>query len=116
MSALLTTFVNLLAKELPESWKWLQPIIDVLKEVLWPILILVGTAGMIYAVVLGVKLAQAETADAREEAKKRIINAVIALVVIIALILLLQIFVDNAPNWIGVESTTTTGGGEGGQS
>ena len=114
MSSLLTVFANLLAKELPEGWAWLQPIIDVLKEVLWPILILVGTAGMIYAVVLGVKLAQAETADAREEAKKRIINAIIALVCIIALILLLQIFVDNAPNWIGVDTGDTGGaGGEG---
>ena len=104
MSALLTTFVNLLAGEFDGTkWEFLNPIVEVLQEVLWPTLILVGTAGMIFAVVLGVKLAQAETADAREEAKKRIINAVIALVVIIALIALLAIFVDKAPEWIGAK-------------
>lgn len=106
MTALLTVFSSLLAqKTLPESWQWLQPIINVLNEVLWPILILVGTAGMIYAVVLGVQLAKAETSDAREEAKKRIINAIIALVCIIALILLLQIFITYAPEWIGATDT-----------
>ena len=113
MSALLTTFVNLLADKFAGTdWAWLDPIVNVLEEVLWPILILVGTAGMIYAVVLGVKLAQAETADAREEAKKRIINAVIALVVIIALIALLAIFVDKAPEWIGVEGSSGKGDGQ----
>lgn len=56
---------------------------------------------MIYAIVLGVKLARAESADARDEAKKRLINAIIALVVMIALILLLQLFVDNIGSWIG---------------
>lgn len=115
MSEFLSTFVNLLATEsssgLPEAWQWLDPIIDILNFVLWPILILVGTAGMIYAVVLGVKLARAETPDQREEAKKRIINAVIALVVIIALILLLKIFIDNFPSWLGIDTNPNNGSG-----
>lgn len=113
MSNFLTAFSTLLAdggEFAGTPWAWLDPIINVLKEVLWPILILVGTAGMIFAVILGVKLAKAETAEEREEAKKRIINAVIALVVIIALIALLAIFVENAPDWIDVRPDPNNGG------
>ena len=89
------------------QWKFLNPILEVLGAALIPILILVGTAGMIYAVVLGVKLARAETTDQRDEAKKRLINAIIALVVMIALILILQIFVSNIGTWL--EPVTGTG-------
>ncbi len=66
-------------------------------------LILVATAGTIYAVVLGVNMARAETADKREEAKKRIINAIMALVITIALILLLRLFEQNIDSWLGAE-------------
>ena len=83
------------------DWEFLNPVLEVLGAALIPILILVGTAGMIYAIVLGVKLAKAETTDQRDEAKKRLINAIIALVVMIALILLLQLFVSNIGTWVG---------------
>lgn len=83
------------------EWEWMNPILKVLGSALIPILILVATAGMIYSVVLGVKLARAETTEQRDEAKKRLIGAVIALVVIIALILLLQLFVTNIADWLG---------------
>lgn len=83
------------------QWEFLNPVLEVLGAALIPILILVGTAGMIYAIVLGVKLARAETTDQRDEAKKRLINAIIALVVMIALILLLQLFVSNIGTWVG---------------
>lgn len=98
------------------QWAFLNPVLEVLGAALIPILILVGTAGMIYAVVLGVKLARAETTDQRDEAKKRLINAIIALVVMIALILLLQIFVSNIGTWLGDVAGTETEGEGGGAS
>ena len=103
MSELLTMFSQLMVTKIDKDsdWSFLNPVLDVLASALIPILIIVGTAGMIYAIVLGVKLARAETTDARDEAKKRLINAVIALVVMIALILLLQLFTDNIAKWIG---------------
>lgn len=103
MSGLLNMFSQMMYKSIPNdsTWAFLNPVLEVLNGALIPILIFVGTAGMIYAIVLGVKLARAESADARDEAKKRLINAIIALVVMIALILLLQLFVDNIANWIG---------------
>lgn len=120
MSELLTMFSQLMVTKIDDKsqWSFLNPVLEVLASALVPILIIVGTAGMIYAIVLGVKLARAETTDARDEAKKRLINAVIALVVMIALILLLQLFTDNIANWIGdvaepkaetTDGTKTTG-------
>ena len=107
-------FMNFISQlnvyQFPEDsqWEWLNPILEVLGAALVPILILVATAGMIYSVVLGVKLARAETTDQRDEAKKRLINAVIALVVIIALILLLHLFVSNIGTWLGDVTGTET--------
>lgn len=80
--------------------EFLNPILSALNAILTPLLILVATAGTIYAVILGVNMARAETADKREEAKKRIINAVVALGVTIVLILLLGLFQSNIGNWV----------------
>ena len=62
---------------------------------LLPLMILVLSAGTIYAVVLGVNFARAETSDKREEAKKRLINAIIGIVIIFVLLLLLKILTSN---------------------
>ena len=62
-----------------------------INAMLTPILILVASAGTVYAVVLGVNFARAETSDKREEAKKRLINAIIGIVIIFILLLLLKI-------------------------
>lgn len=80
-----------------------KPVVDILDAMLVPILILVGTAGSIYAIVLGVNFSKAESADKREEAKKRMINAIIGLVVTILLLILLKLFTANAQaiaDWI----------------
>lgn len=80
-----------------------EPVVEILDAMLVPILILVGTAGSIYAIVLGVNFSKAESADKREEAKKRMINAIIGLVVTILLLILLKLFTANAQaiaNWI----------------
>lgn len=90
--------VNLAAKskiDYTGKWKPIKEIIDFIGSVLPYVLIVVATAGTIYAVVLGVNMAKADDAGKREEAKKRIVNFVIALVVTIVLILLLKLFADN---------------------
>jgi len=79
---------------------FLTPILNAIKDILGPVLVVVASVGSIYAVFLGVNLAKADSAEKREEAKKRLINAVIALVAMIALILLLKIFADNINVWI----------------
>lgn len=80
-----------------------KPVTDILDSMLLPILILIGTAGSIYAIILGVNFSKAESADKREEAKKRMINAIIGLVVTLLLLILLKLFTANATaiyDWI----------------
>lgn len=98
---MLANTFGLLATNFTGSLAFLNNIVSVLESILTPILIVVATAGCIYAVILGVNMARAESAEKREEAKKRVINAVIALAVIIVLILVLRLFIDNIDVWLG---------------
>ena len=81
---------------------WLKNVTDAIDMLLYPILALVATAGIIYAVVLGVNLAKAESTEKREEAKKRMINAIIGFVSIIALVLLMKLVIYFLPDIIGL--------------
>ncbi|MGN1212807.1 MAG: Mbov_0395 family pilin-like conjugal transfer protein, partial [Christensenellales bacterium] len=101
---------GLLYTELEGDYAFLNPILKVLNDIIWPILIVVAAVGTIYAIYLGVMMAKAENAEKREEAKKRVINAVIAVVVMVVLILLLQLFIQFAPDILGVDNA---GSGEG---
>ena len=90
--------------------KIVAPIIEILNSLLVPVIILLGTAGTIYAIVLGVQYSKAETADKRDEAKKRLIHAVIGIVIMLVVLILLKVFVANAFkifNWVQTEGTTT---------
>lgn len=91
-------------KAIPE-WirQILVPILGVLNTLLLPLIIILGVAGTIYAIVLGVQFAKAESADKRDETKKRLINAVIGLVIILVALIGMKIFIVNAPslfNWV----------------
>ena len=89
----------------PTQWGWVNDVCDAINLIIYPLLVLIGTAGIIYAIVLGVKLARAESADEQQEGKKRIINFIIGLVSIIALILLMKLFVTYLPAWIQVDDS-----------
>lgn len=84
-----------------EHLSFLDPLLEGLQASLVPILIVAGTAGSIYAVILGVNMARAETADKREEAKKRIINTIVAMIITVVLILIFYWFIGNVPEWFG---------------
>lgn len=86
-----------------EQLEWVDTLCQALSDILVPLLIIVATAGMIYAVVLGVNLARADSSEKQQEAKKRLIYAVVGLVCILVLILLLNIFVANVGKIIGAE-------------
>ncbi len=87
-----------------DRWQWVYEVCDAINLIIYPLLVLIGTAGIIYAIVLGVKLARAESADEQQEGKKRIINFVIGIVSVIALILLMKLFVTYLPAWISPEA------------
>ena len=68
--------------------KWLNALINTVNDVIGPILILVATAGIIYAIVVGVKFVKADTKDEREEAKQKLISVIVGIVVTLVLIAL----------------------------
>ena len=98
----------------PKSkYHWVYQLCEALNNILTPILIIVATAGLIYAVVLGVNLARADSADKQQEAKKRMIYAIVGLVSIVVLILLLKLFVANVDGILGIDTTVgDSGAGE----
>lgn len=101
------------------DWAWLKGIADFIDSLIVPIMILVGTAGLIYSIVLGVNLARADGAEKVKEAKQRLVNAIVGLVSIIVLMLLLWLFIANVPAIFGENgiqinnygSNTESGGG-----
>lgn len=86
------------------------PILKVLDQLLVPVIIILGVAGAIYGIVLGVQFSKAETADKREETKKRLINAVIGVVIMLVALIGMKIFVANAGTIFGwVDSSVQQG-------
>lgn len=67
---------------------WLQTLLDALTKIINPILILVATAGIVYAVVVGIKFAKADDKNEREEAKQKLIYVIVGIVVTAILIAL----------------------------
>lgn len=73
-------------------WGWVEQLMGSLSTVLWVLLALVGAAGGIYALYVGIKMARADSAEQREENKKRLINIVVSIVVVIVLIIFFNTF------------------------
>ncbi len=76
-----------------------QPILDLI-DVTVPILImLVGSIGMIWCIVLGVKYAQAAEPQEHEKAKNALKNAIIGFVLIFVLLAMIDIGVEVFSNY-----------------
>lgn len=101
-----------LAKSYDEL-SWVGNLFQYLYPILYAILAVVGAAGVIYAVVLGINLAKAEDQSKRDEAKKRMVTTIIAVAVTLVLIIF---FNELLPLIIGalkdstIKGADTTGG------
>ena len=80
------------------------PIVSLLNSLLAPMLAIVGAAGALYCVVLGVKYAKAEEPQQREKAKGALKNAVIGFVLIFVLILALNLLMPVMIDWVNNEA------------
>lgn len=76
------------------------PIVSLLNSLMGPLLAIVGAAGSLYCVILGVKYAKAEEPQEREKAKSALKNAVIGFVLIFVLILALNLLMPTMIDWV----------------
>lgn len=96
----------LLAYTYTGSFSWLNDVYSVLPSILWSILAIVGGAGTVYAVVLGVNLAKSESDDKRKTASSRIKNTIIGVGVLLLLVLFINIFLPMILHAISPENVT----------
>ena len=66
---------------------WVDDLFTYLYPVLYAILAVVGAAGIIYAVYLGINLARADDQTKRDEAKKRLVYTLVAVAVVLVLVI-----------------------------
>ena len=83
VAMMLTEAASYNKESLPQ---WLEALLTTVKNVINPILVVVATAGILYAIVVGVKFVKADSKDEREEAKQKLITVIIGIVVTIVLI------------------------------
>jgi len=77
-----------------------QPVVSLLNSLLGPLLAIVGAAGALYCIVLGVKFAKAEEPQDREKAKQHLKNAIIGYILIFVLIVVLNLLKTPMINWV----------------
>ena len=82
------------------------PIVSLLNSLMGPLLALVGAAGALYCVVLGVKFAKAEEPQEQQKAKGALKNAIIGFVLIFVLILALNILMPEMVKWVNKQNGT----------
>lgn len=87
-----------------------NPIVALLNSVMTPLLAIVGVAGAICCVILGVKFAKAEEPQDREKAKGALKNAIIGFVLIFVLLLALKLLMPQLMGWVDNNANTTVFG------
>ncbi len=78
--------LNMLLADAVKLPGWLDTLLDAVQKVIGPILIVCAIAGVLYAIVVGVKFVRADTKDEREEAKQKLITVIVGVVVALVLI------------------------------
>ena len=86
------------AKQVTEILSRINKILD---NILAPLLIVMASVGMVFAIFLGIKLARANNAEEREEAKKRVIYTIVGIAICVALIIIFKLFAQYSISWLG---------------
>ena len=84
-----------------------EPIVELINSLLTPLLAIVGAAGAIFCVILGVKFAKAEEPQDREKAKGALKNAIIGFVLIFVLLLALKLLMPEMTGWVENNANVT---------
>ena len=86
------------------------PVIDLLNSLLGPLMLIVGAAGSLYCILLGVKYARAEEPQDREKAKQHLKSAIIGFILIFVLIVVLNLLMGPMMTWVENSSSVSFGG------
>lgn len=84
------------------------PITSLISQFAGPVIGIVTALGVIYCILLGVKLAKAEEPQDREKAKGALKNAIIGFILIFVLIVALTKFVPVMVDWTNANATDVT--------
>ncbi len=76
------------------------PVVSLLLSLMTPLLAIVGAAGALYCVILGVKYAKAEEPQDHEKAKGALKNAIIGYVLIFVLLVVLKLATPALADWV----------------
>ena len=95
MNMFLTNVAMLMADLAETGIGWLDTLLNSVTKIVNPILIMVAFAGVLYAIIVGVKFVKADNKDEREEAKQKLITVIIGIVVTLALIALFYFLAYN---------------------
>lgn len=82
-----------------------EPIITLVSSIEKPLLIIVGTLGILYCIVLGVKLALAPTRERRANAISHLLAAVVAYFLIFIMIYLIKAYTPALQKWVDGDSS-----------
>ena len=74
------------------GYAWLNDVYDVLPAILYAILGVVGAAGAVYSIILGVQLAKADSDDTRKTAITRLKNTLVGVAVLLVLVIFINVF------------------------
>ncbi len=88
-------FLSLLGYQYLGSLSWLNDLYASLPIILYTILAVLGGAGTVYAIILGINLAKSESEDARKNAQNRIKNTIVGVVVLLALVLFITLAIPE---------------------
>ena len=82
---------TLLSYKFSGGLSWLEDVYGTLPTILYTILAVVGGAGTVYAIVLGVNLAKSENEEKRKQALLRLRNTLVGVGVLLVLVLFINL-------------------------
>lgn len=84
-------FLSTLVYQFLGNLSWLEEVYNTLPSILYTILTIVGGAGAVYAIVLGVNLAKSENEEKRKVALVRLRNTLVGVGVLLVLVLFINL-------------------------
>lgn len=84
-------FSVLLKYQFSGNLGWLSDVYDTLPPILYALLAVIGGAGTVYSIILGINLAKSDSDDKRKNSMLRLRNTLIGVAVLLVLVLFINL-------------------------